>query len=134
MRLAMRAPMQVIVIDGNHDVSPRLVDYAQRPDVIEARAAGRPLHLGGTLWWADRASTWTWNRRRYGALGDAVSPDKFIAKLAPNRWPDHEAPTRDDLRRDQDLITQHRQHHLQLALRAPLGRCGHQHLLAPDPT
>ena len=99
MRLAMRSPVPVIVIDGNHEVWPCLVDYAQRPDVIEARAAGRPLHLGGTLWWADRGSTWTWSGRRCGALGGAVSPDKFIERLAPHRWPDHEAPTRDDLHR-----------------------------------
>ena len=99
MRLAMRAPVPVVVIDGNHEVWPCLVDYAQRPDVVDARAVGRPLHLGGTLWWADRGSTWTWNGRRCGALGGAVSPDKFIPKLAPYRWADHEAPGRDDLRR-----------------------------------
>ena len=99
MRLAMRAPLPVIVIDGNHEAWPCLVDYARRPDVTEARAAGRPLHLGGTLWWADRGSTWTWNGRRCGALGGAVSPDKFIPKLAPHRWPDHEAPSPHDLRR-----------------------------------
>ncbi|MCY3954201.1 MAG: metallophosphoesterase [bacterium] len=99
MRLAMRAPLPVIVVDGNHEAWPCLAAYAQRPDVTEARAAGRPLHLGGTLWWADRGSTWTWSGRRCGALGGAVSPDKFIPKLAPHRWADHEAPTRDDLRR-----------------------------------
>ena len=99
MRLAMAAPLPILVVDGNHEVWPCLVDYAQRPDVAEARAAGRPLHLGGTLWWADRGSTWTWSGRRCGALGGAVSPDKFITKLAPHRWPDHEAPSRDDLRR-----------------------------------
>ena len=99
MRLAMAAPLPVIVVDGNHEAWPCLVDYAQRPDVTEARAAGRPLHLGGTLWWADRGSTWTWSGRRCGALGGAVSPDKFISRLAAHRWPDHEAPCRDDLRR-----------------------------------
>ena len=99
MRLVMRAPVPVVVIDGNHEVWPCLVDYAERPDVAQARAAGRPLHLGGTLWWADRGSTWTWSGRRCGALGGAVSPDKFIPKLAPYRWPDHEAPNRGDLRR-----------------------------------
>ena len=99
MRIAMRAPVPIIVIDGNHEVWPCLADYAQRPDVVEARAAGRPLHLGGSLWWADRGSTWTWAGRRCGALGGAVSPDKFIKRLAPRRWPDHEAPSRDDLAR-----------------------------------
>ena len=97
MRLAMAAPVPVIVVDGNHEAWPCLVDYAQRPDVARARAAGRPLHLGGTLWWADRGSAWTWSGRRCGALGGAVSPDKFIAKLASHRWPEHEVPSRDDL-------------------------------------
>ena len=87
MRLAMRAPVPVVVIDGNHEAWPCLAAYAQRPDVVEARAAGRPLHLGGSLWWADRGSTWTWGGTRCGALGGAVSPDKFIPRLAPYRWP-----------------------------------------------
>lgn len=99
MRLAMAAPVPIVVIDGNHEAWPCLAAYAQRSDVAEARAAGRPLHLGGTLWWADRGSTWTWSGRRCGALGGAVSPDKFITKLAPHRWPDHEAPSHHDLRR-----------------------------------
>ena len=99
MQLAMRAPVPVVVIDGNHEVWPCLADYELRPDVVEARAAGRPLHLGGTLWWADRGSTWTWGGRRCGAVGGAVSPDKFIPRLAPYRWPDHEAPSRGDLQR-----------------------------------
>ena len=86
-------------MDGNHEVWPCLAAYAQRPDVIEARAAGRPLHLGGTLWWADRGSTRTWSGRRCGALGGAVSPDKFIEQLASHRWPDDEAPNPGDLRR-----------------------------------
>ena len=99
MRLAMRAPLPVIVIDGNHEAWPCLTEFAQRPDVVDAREAGRPLHLGGSLWWADRGSTWTWGGIRCGALGGAVSPDKFIERLAPYRWPDHEAPSRDDLAR-----------------------------------
>ena len=48
MRIAMRAPVPVVV-DGNHEVWLCLIDYAQRVDVIQARAAGWPLHLGGTL-------------------------------------------------------------------------------------
>lgn len=38
-------------------------------------------------------------RQRCGAVGGTVSPDKSIPKLAPYRWPDHEAPNRNDLRR-----------------------------------
>ena len=70
-----------------------------------ARAAGRPLHLGGNLWWADRGSTWTWAGRRCGAVGGAVSPDRWMHDVAPWRWADDEAPNRDDvdrLRRNAD--------------------------------
>ena len=97
--LAVESPIPVVVLDGNHEAWPCLTEFAQRPDVIAARAASRPLHLGGSLWWADRGSTWTWGGIRCGALGGAVSPDKFIERLAPYRWPDHEAPSRDDLAR-----------------------------------
>ena len=84
MQLAMRAPVPVVVIDGNHEVWPCLAAYAQRPDVVEARAAGRPLHLGGTLWWADRGSTWTW-------VGDAAAPS--AAPSAPTNSSRGSPPT-----------------------------------------
>ena len=37
---------------------------------------GRPLHLGGTLWWADRGSTWTWSGARCGALAGMGASDR----------------------------------------------------------
>ena len=79
--VAVEAPIPVVVLDGNHEAWPCLTEFAQRPDVIAARAAGRPLHLGGSLWWADRGSTWTWGGARCGALGGAVSPDKWMPAL-----------------------------------------------------
>ena len=97
--LAVEAPIPVVVIDGNHEAWPCLTQFHQRPDVIEAQAAGRPLHLGGSLWWADRGSTWTWGGARCGALGGAVSPDKWMPALAGVRWADEEAPTVGDLQR-----------------------------------
>ena len=99
VRHALAAPIPIIVVDGNHEVWPCLVAYAQRPDVTAARAVGRPLHLGGSLWWADRGSAWTWAGRRCGALGGAVSPDKIEATPAGACWPDHEAPGDGDVAR-----------------------------------
>lgn len=98
MRRAMSSPVPFIVLDGNHEVWPCLDRYLERPEVAELRLAGRPVHLGGSLWWADRGSTWTWAGRRCGALGGAVSPDKYFANPA-YRWPDSEAPTWADQRR-----------------------------------
>ncbi len=96
VRRAMAAPIPVVALDGNHEVWPSLTAYTSRADVQSARAAGRPLHLGGSLWWADRGSTWTWSGARCGALGGAVSPDRWMADVAPWRWPDAEAPSRGD--------------------------------------
>jgi len=59
------------VVDGNHEVWPSLDCYLARPEVAESRSLGRPGHLGGSLWWADRGSTWTWEGRRCGARGQA---------------------------------------------------------------
>ena len=98
MRRAMSSPVPFVVVDGNHEVWPCLDRYLARPEVAELRSMGRPVHLGGSLWWADRGSTWTWAGRRCGALGGAVSPDKAFANPA-YRWPDSEAPTWADQRR-----------------------------------
>ena len=97
--VAVESPIPVVVLDGNHEAWPCLTAYAQRPNVAAARAAGRPLHLGGSLWWADRGSTWTWGGTRCGALGGAVSPDKWMPALAEMRWAEHEKPTAGDLAR-----------------------------------
>ena len=98
MSTAVHAAMPVVVIDGNHEVWPCLSEFAQRDDTTAARRAGRPLHLGGSLWWADRGSTWTWAGRRFGALGGSASPDRWIPAVANKRW-DQETTTQQDLQR-----------------------------------
>lgn len=97
MRVAMNAPIPVVAIDGNHEVWPSLTRYLQRPETKAALPTGRPLHLGGSLWWAHRGSVWTWGGARCGALGGAVSPDKWMADVADERWPQEEATTGADL-------------------------------------
>ena len=98
MSTAVHAAMPVVVIDGNHEVWPCLTQFQRRDDTSAARANNRPLHLGGSLWWADRGSVWTWAGRRFGALGGTVSPDKWIPAVARHRW-DEEAITQHDLDR-----------------------------------
>ena len=88
MATAVHARIPVVVIDGNHEVWPSLVAYLGRDDTKQARAAGRPLHLGGSLWWADRGSTWNWGGKRFGALGGTVSPDKWHPNAAAWHWPE----------------------------------------------
>ena len=76
MWTAHDAPMPIVVVDGNHEAWPALRRYKSTPAAQDAFTSRRPLHLGGSLWWAWRGSVWTWGDRRFGALGGAVSPDK----------------------------------------------------------
>ena len=99
MWAAVNCPIPVVVLDGNHEVWPCLVNFLHRYDTLAALQHGRPLHLGGSLWWADRGSTWTWAGRRFGALGGSASPDRWIAQVAPYRWP-QETTTQEDLERE----------------------------------
>ena len=98
MSQAHDAPLPIVVIDGNHEVWPTLGRYALTPAAKSAMEARRPLHLGGSLWWAWRGSTWRWSGTAFAALGGAVSPDKRLAEVRRYRWPE-EATTRGDLDR-----------------------------------
>ena len=80
MLSAVRSAIPVVVVDGNHEVWPCLTAFLGRDDTAEARSAGRPLHLGGSLWWADRGSIWTWSGKRFGALGGTASPDRWLPR------------------------------------------------------
>lgn len=98
MWAAAHSPIPVVVVDGNHEMWPCLVNLLNRHDTLVARQRGRPLHLAGSLWWADRGSVWTWSGRRFGALGGSVSPDRQDPYVEVYRWPE-EATTRADLGR-----------------------------------
>ena len=95
---AVHAGLPVVVVDGNHEVWPCLSEFRQRDDIAAARGAGRPLHLGGSLWWADRGSAWSWAGMRFGALGGSASPDRWMPRVARHRW-EQETTTREDLER-----------------------------------
>ena len=98
MYMALQAPVPVVVVDGNHEGWPCLTGFRGSDDAAAARRTGRPVHLGGSLWWADRGSVWSWSGARFGALGGTVSPDKWIPKLAKHRW-EEETTTQQDLQR-----------------------------------
>ncbi|WP_419933200.1 metallophosphoesterase family protein [Candidatus Poriferisodalis sp.] len=98
MRLAHQSPIPIVVIDGNHEVWPALTRFAATPAAQQAFESRRPLHLGGSLWWAWRGSVWQWSTARFGALGGAVSPDREDSDVRRWRWPE-EATTQADLDR-----------------------------------
>ena len=102
MLSALDAAIPVVVIDGNHEMWPCLSRFVERDDTAAARRAGRPLHLGGSLWWAHRGSTWMWSGARFGALGGSTSPDRWMPHVARHRWK-QETTTQQDL--DQLLQT-----------------------------
>ena len=94
MWTAHDSPLPIVVIDGNHEVWPALGRYALTAAAQAATAARRPLHLGGSIWWAWRGSTWKWGGCRFGALGGAVSPDRWDLAVRGWRWAE-EATTGD---------------------------------------
>ena len=98
MWTAHDSPLPIVVIDGNHEVWPALSSYAQTPAAQAALTSRRPLHLGGSIWWAWRGSVWSWGGRAFGALGGAVSPDRHSPAKRGYRW-DDEATTEADLQR-----------------------------------
>ena len=95
---AHSSPLPVVVIDGNHEHWPALTQFSKTDAAQAAYATHRPLHLGGSVWWAWRGSTWTWSGMRCAALGGAVSPDRRQRSVATWRWPE-EGTTRADLDR-----------------------------------
>ncbi|WP_420443149.1 metallophosphoesterase family protein [Candidatus Poriferisodalis sp.] len=98
MQAACDSPLPIVVIDGNHEIWPALGRYALTPAARAAMQERRPLHLGGSLWWAWRGSVWRWNDCAFGALGGAVSPDKRLPEVRHYRWLE-EALDEDDVDR-----------------------------------
>ncbi|MCY4663070.1 MAG: hypothetical protein OXC00_00230, partial [Acidimicrobiaceae bacterium] len=96
MCAVVNAEIPVVVVDGNHEMWPSLMASQQRHDTAAARAAVQPLHLGGSLWRADRGSTWSCPRRRFVARGSSASPDRWIPSVAPWRW-EQQTTTGEDL-------------------------------------
>lgn len=81
--LAEQAGVLVVAVDGNHDDHP-----AGRAAFPADERGLRPI-VPGVLWWADRGARWEWAGIRFGALGGAVSHDRFYAERVEglNWWP-----------------------------------------------
>ena len=95
MQTACDSPLPIVVIDGNHEIWPALGRYALGAEARAAFQSRRPLHLGGSLWWAWRGSVWRWGEHRFGALGGAVSPDRREPSVRHWRWPEEEIALED---------------------------------------
>ena len=91
VRVARQSPVPWLWIDGNHEVWPTLSPDGGRTP----QWRGRPVHMGGSLWWMTRGTVWEMAGTRFGAMGGAVSPDKWMPGLEYHRW-DAEAPVTAD--------------------------------------
>lgn len=89
---ARSAGIDVIWIDGNHENHEAL-------DRWRTLADDRGLvAMRDSVTWATRGSRWEWGGIQFGALGGAVSLDRFLRREGHNWWPG-EAITQSDLER-----------------------------------
>ncbi len=89
---AKEAATTLVWIDGNHENHAALDEWrsgADRDGLVTMRDRVR---------WAPRGARWEWAGRSFGALGGAVSIDRFLRKEGINWWP-QEATTQDDVDR-----------------------------------
>jgi Icc-related predicted phosphoesterase len=85
---ASRTGTEVYWVDGNHEDHDQL-------DRWRAEAGGGLVHLRPRVWWASRGSRWEWAGFRFGALGGAVSADRFLRTPGRNWWPQEQADQAD---------------------------------------
>jgi Calcineurin-like phosphoesterase len=95
---ARAAGTTLVWIDGNHENHDALERWRADADdhgLVQMRERVR---------WASRGARWRWAGRDFGALGGAVSIDRFLRKPGINWWP-QEATTQADVDRlgDQPL-------------------------------
>lgn len=89
---AEAAGTTLVWIDGNHENHEAL-------DLWRTQADGDGLvRMRERVRWATRGARWRWAGRDFGALGGAVSIDRFLRKPGVNWWP-QEAPTQADVDR-----------------------------------
>jgi hypothetical protein len=90
--LAAAAGSEVVWIDGNHEDHDSLDRWRGAAD-----DAGM-VRMRDHVRWATRGTRWEWAGVRFGALGGAVSVDRFLRRKGVNWWP-QEAITRADVDR-----------------------------------
>ena len=98
-KLAVEFGVEFRWIDGNHE----------HHSWLERRGTGI-VPLRPHVTWAARGARWKWSGVRFGALGGAVSIDRFLRKAGVNWWP-QEIVTDDDVDRlgdgDLDVLATH---------------------------
>jgi hypothetical protein len=90
--LGRRTGVNLVWIDGNHENHAALAEW--RADA----EAGGLVAMRSRVSWAPRGTRWGWSGVRFGALGGAVSIDRFLRRSGVNWWPS-EAPTQPDVDR-----------------------------------
>lgn len=91
-QVARSAEVRLVWIDGNHENHDSLDDWRETAD------ADGLVRMRPNVVWASRGARWAWSGVRFGALGGAVSIDRFLRRAGANWWP-QEAPTADDVDR-----------------------------------
>ena len=89
---ASAAGVRLVWIDGNHENHDALDAWRDKAD-----GAGL-VRMRPNVVWASRGARWEWSGVRFGALGGAVSIDRFLRRAGANWWP-QEAPTAADVDR-----------------------------------
>lgn len=74
--LARTREVSLTWVDGNHE----------HHDWLEGLGRGL-VQLRPHVTWASRGSRWAWSGVRFGALGGAVSVDRFLRRPGVNWWP-----------------------------------------------
>jgi hypothetical protein len=81
--------VSLVWIDGNHEDHDALDVWKEKADPSGL------VPMRDTVTWASRGARWSWSGVRFGALGGAVSADRFLRRAGVNWWP-QEAPTQAD--------------------------------------
>ena len=78
---AREAGLEVVWIDGNHENHDALDDWRSHADERGL------VRMRDHVTWATRGSRWEWEGVRFGALGGAVSLDRFMRREGKSWWP-----------------------------------------------
>jgi predicted phosphodiesterase len=86
---AARTGVDLVWVDGNHE----------NHDSLDAWRRGAPpdglVPMRPRVRWASRGARWEWAGVRFGALGGAVSADRFLRRAGHNWWPQEMASQAD---------------------------------------
>ena len=90
--LAEQAGVEFVWIDGNHE------NHALLREWVEDAGDDGLVRMRSRVRWASRGARWDWDGIRFGALGGAVSIDRFLRRSGINWWPE-EVTTQEDVDR-----------------------------------